>query len=265
MKNLFVYSILLLSVTFFSACKKANEDPAPQQETGSVQVKFDNQFERSTTNPEEFTALTFNDDTYTNAAGEEYKITKFKYYISNIKLKKADGSEYTVPESYYLIDASSTASGLVSVNLTNVPTGNYTSMSYIIGVDSARNVSGAQTGALDPANGAFWSWNSGYIFMMFEGTSPQSTATDHVLQYHVGGFRNSTNTNALKTVDLSFGTSTLRVTKVGTPSIHLMVEASKVAKNRSFASKPAVHMPGADAIAIANDYVNMFSFDHIHN
>lgn len=265
MKNIFSLIVLAAAMIFFSACKKAKEDPAPiaTQETGTVHVEFDNQFEQSATNPEEYTSLVFNEEVYTNAAGETYSITKFKYYISNIKLKKANGSEYVVPESYYLIDASVPTSALLT--LTDVPAGNYTGMSYIIGVDSTRNVSGAQTGALDPANGMSWGWNQGYIFMMFEGTSPQSLEEDHALQYHVGGFRNSMNTNALKTVDLTYGSSSLRVTKVGIPQVHIMVEASKVAKNRSFAHAPAVHVPGAAAISIANDYVNMFTFDHIHN
>lgn len=261
MKNIVVLITLLTTTIFFSACKKANDEPAPAQETGTVHIEFDNQFERDALDAEQFTPLIFNTETYQNAAGEDYTITKFRYYISNVKLKKADGSIYAVPESYYLIDASSSTDQLIT--LSNVPAGNYTGMTYIIGVDADRNVSGAQTGALDPANGMFWSWNSGYIFMMFEGTSPQSTATDHILQYHVGGFADPN--NALKTVNLSFGSSTLRVTKVGIPQVHIMVEASKVAKNRSFATTPTVHMPGATAISIADDYVNMFSFDHIHN
>lgn len=261
MKNIFIL-IGLLSTTIFSACKKASDDPAPAQ-TGSATIEFDNQFEKDPLDPTVYIPLEMNTRTYTNAASESYTISKFKYYISNIKLKKADGSEYAVPESYYLIDAGAHPDS--EIELKNIPLGTYTGMSYVIGVDSARNVSGAQTGALDPANGMFWSWNQGYIFMMFEGTSPQSTAADNILQYHVGGFRNSTNTNALQTVNLSFNTYTLRVTSVGTPEVHIMVEAAKVAKNQSFATMPTVHMPGAAAISISNDYASMFSFSHIHN
>jgi hypothetical protein len=55
----------------------------------------------------------------------------------------------------------------------NVPAGTYTGMYLTMGVDSARNVSGAQEGALDPANGMFWSWTSGYIMIKAEGLSPQ--------------------------------------------------------------------------------------------
>ncbi len=261
MKNNFILIVLLAIITFLSACKKASEEPAPVQETGSVTIELDHQFQQDPLDPTQYDPLIFNTETYQNTAGEDYTITKFKYYISNIKLKKTDGSEYAVPESYYLIDA--TTSTDQKIELSNIPAGNYTGMSYIIGVDSTRNVSGAQIGALDPANGMFWSWSSGYIFMMFEGTSPQSTATDHVLQYHVGGF--STTTNALKIINLSFNTFELRVTKVGTPEVHIMVEASKVAKTQSFATKPTVHEPGASAISISNDYASMFSFAHIHN
>lgn len=263
MKNT-VILIVLLSATFFSACKKASDDPAPVQ-TGSATIEFDNQFEKDPLDPTVYIPLVLNTKTYTNAANESYTISKFRYYISNIKLKKADGSVYAVPESYYLIDAGATPDSEIELN--NIPLGNYTGMSYVIGVDSARNVSGAQTGALDTSHGMYWDWNQGYIFMMFEGTSPQSTAAANILQYHVGGFRNSTNTNALQTINHSFTNTnyTLNITGVGTPEVHLMVEAAKVAKNQSFATMPTVHMPGAAAISISNDYASMFSFSHIHN
>jgi hypothetical protein len=61
-------------------------------------------------------------------------------------------------------------------------------MEFMIGVDSARNNSGAQTGALDPTNGMFWSWSTGYIMAKFEGTSAQSPAAANALKFHIGGF-----------------------------------------------------------------------------
>ncbi|WP_316930094.1 MbnP family protein, partial [Hymenobacter sp. IS2118] len=42
--------------------------------------------------------------------------------------------------------------------LKDIPVGDYQSVSFTVGVDSARNVAGAQTGALDPNNGMFWTW-----------------------------------------------------------------------------------------------------------
>jgi hypothetical protein len=38
---------------------------------------------------------------------------------------------------------------------------NITAIKFLLGVDSLKNVSGIQTGALDPAKGMFWTWNTG--------------------------------------------------------------------------------------------------------
>ena len=49
--------------------------------------------------------LFLNAVTYTNAAGEPFTVSMAQYYISNIKLRKADGTEYVVKQdsSYFLI------------------------------------------------------------------------------------------------------------------------------------------------------------------
>jgi hypothetical protein len=270
MKNIFAYLILFIAIVSFPACKDVKKDPAPDQPagttgaTGTVKVEFDNQFKQDAIDPEVYVPLEFDKQIYKNVANQDYSISMFKYYISNVKLKKQDGSYYAVPESYFLIDAKSSPDELIT--LLNIPEGSYIGISYMVGVDSTHNVSGAQTGTLDKANSMFWDWNTGYIFLKLEGSSPQSSDTvGRILQYHIGGFRNTTNTNALQTINLDFGTSVLNVTKVGTPKVHIMVEASKVADNIDFSTTPEVHMPGASAIKISQSYANMFRFDHVHN
>jgi hypothetical protein len=100
--------------------------------------------------------------TYVNDLGQTYTVSKFKYYIGQIRLRKTDGKEFLVDE-YFLIDEEDEASKTVS--LENIPAGEYEAISFILGVDSLRNCSGAQSGALDPFKGMFWSWNTGYIFL----------------------------------------------------------------------------------------------------
>ena len=73
-----------------------------------------------------------------------------------------------------------------TLTLSDVPEGSYTEMSYVLGVDSTRNVSGAQAGALSTANGMFWSWSTGYIMLKAEGTSPNSGTGS--FSFHLGGF-----------------------------------------------------------------------------
>jgi len=261
MKNLFALSIIfLVSTTLFSCKKKAEEDPAPASEVGKFRIEFEHLVGED---PLEFNTA---NTQYTNNLSETFNVTMFKYYISNVILKKADGSEYVVPESYFLIDAANPTSSLITVK--GIPVGNYKSIKFTLGVDSTRNVSGSQTGALDPANAMFWSWNNGYIFLKMEGTSPQSTEMDNMYMYHIGGFKNANNTNALQTVERSFGMDVLRISTTGNPQIHMMVDASEVLKTPtdiSFATTAMVHMPGALPISIAENYADMFTVDHIHD
>ncbi len=135
--------------------------------------------------------------TYTSPAGEPFTVEKFNFYLSNFKLRRADGSEYTVPESYFLIRERPTGplpgDGKHFV-LDSIPVGDYTGLSFLIGVDEARNTAGAQTGALSPDNYMFWTWSQGYIFLQLEGRSPASgETTDHLIAYHIGDFRRPNN------------------------------------------------------------------------
>lgn len=260
MKKL-IFAIAILSVVFTS-CKKDPDDevtPAPTTPaatTGSLKLEFEHMVDTN--------ALTLNTVDYINANNDTFKVTKFKYYISNIKLTKTDGSVFTQPESYYLVDEATAASKVITI--ANVPNGTYNSVSFMIGVDSTRNVSGSQTGALDPANGMFWSWSSGYIMAKLEGSSNQSGASNKSLTFHTGGFSGAN--SVLRTVTPSFNGATANVSSTLTPEVHYICDLSKFFKGASttnFATTHTVHMPGMMAKTIADNYANMFSVDHIHN
>jgi hypothetical protein len=57
---------------------------------------------------------------------------------------------------------------------------------FLLGVDSLTNVSGAFGGDLDPTNGMYWTWQSGYINMKLEGRS--SAAPKGRFELHLGGY-----------------------------------------------------------------------------
>ena len=59
---------------------------------------------------------------------------------------------------------------------------------FLLGVDSLTNVSGAFGGDLDPIKGMYWAWNSGYINLKLEGTSPGSPYPSHGFELHLGGY-----------------------------------------------------------------------------
>ena len=123
---------------------------------------------------------------YKNAIGQTYKVGMFKYYISNIYLKRDNGKEYSCKE-YFLINEDDEQSK--KIILKDIPAGTYNTLVFTVGVDSARNCSGAQSGALDPVNAMFWTWNTGYIFMKLEGKASTSSAPGKIFEYHIGGYK----------------------------------------------------------------------------
>ncbi len=164
-----ILSSSLIALTLTMACKKEvkEETPVVDNSNGEVTINFVNKVDNA--NLELSTNL--NKVWYKNQNNDSFNVTTFNYYISNVKLIAEDGTSFAESESYHLISQSEPSSKSFSIK--NVPAKKYISISYTLGVDSIRNVSGAQTGALDPANGMFWTWNSGYIFMKFEGASPK--------------------------------------------------------------------------------------------
>ncbi|MEY3342481.1 MAG: hypothetical protein RL090_165 [Bacteroidota bacterium] len=199
------------------------------------------------------------DSTYTNQAGENFTSSMFKYYISNIRLVDASGTLHPVPDSYFLVDQANINS--MTMELKDLDAGTYTGIRFIIGVDSARNCSGAQTGALDPINGMFWTWNTGYIFMKLEGDCPQG-----FFEYHIGGYK-GTNVN-FREVELDFNGDELIIANNKKPELHLVTDVLEIFKNPntiSFDSAQVVTMPGMMATSIADNYEDMIRYDHLHN
>lgn len=86
--------------------------------------------------------------------------------------------------SYRLLDFHNSNSLNFSVNTNS----NYASyVRLTLGVDSITNAAGVHCCALDPANGMYWSWQSGYIQFKLEGKEKDGNA----LNLHLGGFSNA--------------------------------------------------------------------------
>ena len=184
---------VLAAIIIAPGCRKKPVDtPGPGPTTGDLRLAFRNVVGSQN--------VVIGPTMYTTTSGDSFRISKLKYFISNIELLDASGAAMKPEPTYNLIDAGGSH---VATGEGYTP-GTYTRVRFLIGVDSARNVSGAQTGDLDPggtAEGMFWTWQTGYIMAAMEGMSPQASSVDKSLTYHLGGFegRNS----VLRTVTLS--------------------------------------------------------------
>ncbi|HLG03861.1 MAG TPA: MbnP family protein, partial [Bacteroidia bacterium] len=250
--------LLLASVTLTGGCRK-EEAPPPDEAapSGSVKLSFRHMVDAEP-------LVLGGPYRYTNAAGDSFLVNLYKYYISNIRLTDANGNSWAEPESYHLVDDASTAS--LSFTLSEVPPGTYTSMQFMIGVDSARNCSGVQSGALDPLNGMFWTWNSGYIMAKFEGKSPSSTMPGNLVLFHIGGFGGDNATQ--RTVSPSFGASALVVSDNTTSEIRIDCNVNEWFRTPGiidFSDMFSEVDPGYEASLLADNYADMFTITAIIN
>lgn len=263
MQKLLITLGIIAMLGIFCGCSDSNDNSTVQK--GSVSIEFDvragdQNFQLGTT--------------YQNALGQDFQIDVFRYYISNIKLVREDGSTYEDPLSsdgskgYYLIDEADQSSTMIM--LEGVPFDEYTGMEFTIGVDADRVSQGAQTGALDPANNLFWSWNAGYIFVQIEGTSPESMETDNEIMYHIGGYKtdveNPNLANNIKIKSVAFAGETAHVTATSQPEIHIVVDVKKFFEGTTdtdFATNAMCHSPSCGG-SIADNYESTFEFDHLH-
>ncbi len=248
---------ILLSGTLLvlAACSKtANNSPVNTPVT-SVQIQFYNYVGN--------VPLQRNVGVYTNTAGEQYTVSKLLYYVSNFQLTDVNGKTITLLQRYFLIDDATDSTK--KITLDSVPTGQYTAVKWVIGVDSIRNVSGAQAGALAPENGMFWTWNSGYIMAKMEGHSPQATTALNDFQFHIGGFKQPY--NALKVITVTFP-STLTANTDNQAKINIKADADKwfhTPNTVSIAQSSVIMAAGANAMAIAENYQQMFSVLSVAN
>ncbi|GAB3728568.1 MbnP family protein [Spirosoma lituiforme] len=261
---LFVASSVLIS------CKKTADDVVDPNTTNSVSIEFENRVGDQ--------KLVLGTPAYKTSAGEPFALTKLNYFVSTISLKNENGTIQKFPDQYFLIRQSDAASQVITLN--NVPSGNYSEMSFTIGVDSAKSVSpvAERVGVLDVTSygddGMYWSWNSGYIFLKIEGTStavPKTASATQSFGIHVGGYGGGWN-GAAKTVN-NLRTVTVPMTTKATvrgniaPEIHLFVDALTIFNGTnkiSLATTNSVHSP-AVAAPIADNYKAMFQVDHVHN
>ena len=239
---------LFFNILLFQLLAAGHAAPVATAATGKVTIRFINQVKGS--------PLVLNEVPYTNPSGETYRVKKCRYYISNVALEK-NGAWKREKDSYHLIDQSDSNSLSFSFSL---PAGNYTSIRFLLGVDSLKNVSGAQTGALDPLHDMFWTWNTGYVMAKLEAVSPQSKLARQKVEYHIGGFKGDN--NVLKEVSFSFaGINGLGIKNGMTSEIMIAADIDQWwgPEKLSIADTPACNTPGKLAKKIAGNYVNMFS------
>jgi len=252
MKNLFIRSCLPAMFVLF-ALSSCHKKPLPvdtntNSDSGKIKLEFFNHANGGT--------LNLNNQWLVNAHGDSFTVSKFNYYISNIAITGPNGAKYIETESYHLLQATDLSS--MTFDLSDVPAATYDSITFLVGVDPDRNTAGAQTGALDPLNGMFWDWNSGYIMLKLEGTCPRSPSGR--IELHCGGFIGQN--SSVRSVKLPLS-SAITVTGNGMENhVHLVAEVLTMFNTPNqidLSTTNIITMPDSNSRKLAENYQGMFS------
>ncbi len=243
-------SILSLTAILFTACKK-DETTIPETE-GKATVTFD-----AVVGTADFVL----DQNFT-VGTKTWNFTQFRYWVSNVTLVKASGEEYKIPNSFYLIEENKAtgsdntdfiypANKRESIQLSNIPAGDYKGIKFSVGVEEKYNNNlSLQAGELSQLNGmtnVSWMWATSYIFSSVKGKVTEGATNKNIVV--------ETGLNAnYKSVSLSFPAN-LRIGSSKSTTILLNADVSKATDGIDIMATPTVGASQATVMtAVANNY-----------
>jgi hypothetical protein len=146
----------LVATIALSCCKTE-----PSNDPGTLQIRISAAYDGG--------VLNFG-DVYYNILDQRIRVEDFKAYLSNITVIKEDNSEVPVKDIYL---ASLDQANVLNISL---EPGNYKGLKFGVGVPEELNKDNDPTAysndhplSVAGAQGMFWEWNTGYIFVKFGG------------------------------------------------------------------------------------------------
>ncbi len=250
MKPGFIFSILILGLLFWG-CQKELEGDFSMTQQYTVKISF------KLVAGEQSLVM---GETYNNHFAEDFTVSALRFYVAYPSLKYNNTRlQITNEKKYRLIDAA--IDSTLSFTFTTTDSV-FNVLSFQVGVDSIDNVSGAQSGDLDPGKGMFWTWNSGYVMAKLEGVSSFSGMPENNFSYHVGGF--SGEHNAIRSILLS--TAQVKLKAGSTTDIIINADINKWFSEvhaLPIHDNAFLHSPGALAKQYADNYATMFGVAEI--
>lgn len=262
------YFAAALFASLITSCASDDSLVMNSNEKGNVQLYFDPTLHGD--------QLLLNTSTYPSLTNETIKISKFNYIISNIRLHDDQGNTFVYPknESYFIIN---TELNKQTISLKEVPQANYTSITFGIGVDAQKYLTGEeeQQDFWDYAatQDMTWSWITGYKFLNVEGEFTSANVTSPTtFNLHIGS--HGTALDNYKEITLNLPNSA-RVRENLTPSIHFLVDVMQLFDGtHQLRLEDHLNPAGTSSSIMVNaewspkimtNALQMFTVDHVHN
>jgi hypothetical protein len=126
-----------------------------------------------------------------DSKSDSLQVNRCAMYMSNLQFFE-NGKPLTAPEKPILINFCNGA-----FEFKQVPQ-NADSVAFSVGIDSLIQTAGAMGGDLDPVNGMYWTWQSGYIHVKVDAQTSLLTNDLNTIVCHLGGYSAPFNTNRKK-------------------------------------------------------------------
>lgn len=247
MKQLF--AIAALAALLFTSCKK---EEIISEHDGEATLSFDAKAGTAD--------FALNQNTTINS--RTYNFKNLRYWVSNVTFVKADGSEYSVPDSYFLLEETNAvtvqdgsytypAKKREDISIKNIPVAAYKQVKFSIGVDAAHNDNlSLQAGELSQLSGmtnVSWMWHTSYIFTTLQGTVTEGATTKT--------FKAETGLNAnYKTLTLNLPQQ-VKISSSKSTKISINVDVAKILDGIDLVANPAIGASQATLMAaLADNY-----------
>ncbi len=184
--NKYILLVLLPLVILFS-CKKEDEEPVVEPPSGKLVLTFKHYVEGQ--------EIQYDTLKYTNEAGNEYMINGITYFVSDVTLHRHGGSKVVINDwqDIYYVDSRDASTCQWNV-YDKIPAGTYDSVSFIFGIDEARNKNGLFINP--PEINMFWPdfLGGGYHYLKLDGKWKDPANLEMPFNFHLGIGRDTTNT-----------------------------------------------------------------------
>jgi hypothetical protein len=217
---------LLISFNFISASA---------QNSRSLELQFEPRFGTS--------SLQLGGVYFKIGENDSIRFNELRWYISGIELWKGDTKLWQEDHSFHLLDAANPKSLKLVLNA-NLKL-EFDVLRFNLGIDSLTNISGAMGGDLDPTQGMYWTWQSGYVNVKLEGQSNVCKTHNNAFQYHLGGYAYPN--KALQ--QLSFPVSN---------PIKIEVDVASLVSKSELVARNHIMSPGTDAVELSERFCKGF-------
>jgi hypothetical protein len=180
--------------------------------------------------------IAFNKSNYSASKKDTITFDLLKFYISGIRFVQKGKTVFTEQNSFHLLDAEK----LMNINISLPENLQFDEVKFNFGIDSITNNAGVGGGDLDPTNGMYWTWQSGYINFKLEGKCSNNILKNKSFIYHLGGF--------------SFPNNTCREVNIPVRdknSVDVIIDFDKFFAQDVLSQTTRVMSPGKDAVRLS--------------